>query len=121
MLDTPVPSQDGSRKLNCLIEGECIVFSVTVGRDWNVGELKKEIKSERALGILKDVGPHTLEMWKVNIDLKTHDEDSISHLRLEEIGEGVEELTWMSILEYWPDQPPTTHLHIIVKIPATGE
>ena len=89
MLDTPVPSQDGSRRLKCVIEGECIVFSVTVGRDWVVGKLnlKKEIKEERAQGVLKNV-------------IK---------------------LTWRAILTYWPDQPPTTHLHIIVKIPATGE
>ncbi|KAF8236631.1 hypothetical protein L208DRAFT_1251067, partial [Tricholoma matsutake] len=117
---TQVPSQDGSRKLKCLIEGECIVFSVTVGRDWDVGELKESVQSKRALDTLKDVGPHTLELWKVNIDLETHDKRSINHLKVENL-EGVDELTWRSILEYWPDQPPATHLHIIVKIPATGE
>ncbi|KAF8227067.1 hypothetical protein L208DRAFT_1405999 [Tricholoma matsutake] len=67
----------------------------------------------------RDVGAHTLELWKVNIDLKPHDRHTISHLQVENL-EGVEELTWMSILEYWPDQPPTMHLHIIVKIPATA-
>ncbi|KIM89727.1 hypothetical protein PILCRDRAFT_2038 [Piloderma croceum F 1598] len=39
-----------------------------------------------------DVGPHTLELWKVNIDLKTHYKHSLSHLKLENL-EGVEELT----------------------------
>jgi hypothetical protein len=67
MLDTPVPSQDGSRRLNCLIEGESIIFPVTVERNWVVGDLKKEIKRERALGTLKDVDPHTLELWKVSV------------------------------------------------------
>jgi hypothetical protein len=66
MLDTPVPSQDVSLELSCLIEGESIVFEVTVGRNWGVSALKKAIKSERALGTLKDVGPHTLELWKVS-------------------------------------------------------
>ena len=66
MLDTQVPSQDGSRRVNCLIEGESIVFPVTVGRDWVVGELKEAIQSKRVLGTLKDVDPHTLELWKVS-------------------------------------------------------
>jgi hypothetical protein len=65
MLDS-VPSQDSSLRLNCLIEGESIVFSVTVGRDRVVRELKKFIQNERALGTLKVVGPHTLELWKVS-------------------------------------------------------
>jgi len=41
-------------------------FEVTVGRDWVVSALKKEIKMERALGVLKDVDPHALELWKVS-------------------------------------------------------
>jgi Crinkler effector protein N-terminal domain len=64
MLGTPVPSQDGSYKLICLIEGETIIF--TAGRDWVVGKLKKKIKKERGLGTLKDVDPQTLELWKVS-------------------------------------------------------
>jgi Crinkler effector protein N-terminal domain len=58
MFDTPVPSQHGSRQLNCLIEGESIIFTVFVGRDWNIRKLKKEIKKEREM----DVDPHTLEL-----------------------------------------------------------
>ncbi len=52
-------------RLKCLIEGEDIVFSVTAVRDDEVSDLKEFIKSERALS-LKDVGPHTLELWKVS-------------------------------------------------------
>ena len=66
MIDNPVPSQDGSRKLSCLIEGEPIVFAVTAGRDWVVSELKNAIKKERELDTLKNVGPHTLALWKVS-------------------------------------------------------
>jgi hypothetical protein len=61
MLDTLV-----SRKLNCLIEGESIVFQVTVERDWGIGPLKELIQSKRTLDTLKDVDPHTLELWKVS-------------------------------------------------------
>jgi len=64
MLDAPIPSPDGSSRLNCLIEGESIVFVVTVGRDCVVSDLKKVIQSKRALDTLKD--RHTLELWKVS-------------------------------------------------------
>ena len=60
------PIQDGSRQLHCLINGESIVFVVTVGCDCVVSELKEEIQRKRAMGILKDVDPHTLELWKVS-------------------------------------------------------
>ena len=53
-------------RLNCLIKGEDIVFSVTAVCDYEVSDLKKFIQSKRALGSLKDVGPHTLELWKVS-------------------------------------------------------
>ncbi|KIL57064.1 hypothetical protein M378DRAFT_422134 [Amanita muscaria Koide BX008] len=66
MLGTPVPSQDGSRRFNCLIEGESIVFPVTMGRDCEVSQLKEAIQSERALSALKGIDPHTLEVWKVS-------------------------------------------------------
>src|SRR6266550_6120514 len=66
ILDTPVPSRDGSLRLNCLIEGESIVFVVTMKHDDVVSDLKKVVQSERALGALKHVGPHTLELWKVS-------------------------------------------------------
>jgi len=32
--------------------------------------LKKEIQRERAMGTLQDVGPHTLELWRVCISNK---------------------------------------------------
>jgi len=66
MFATSVSSQDGSRQLNCLIEGESIVFLVTVGRDCVVSDLKKVIQQKRALDTLNGVGPHTLELWKVS-------------------------------------------------------
>ncbi|KAF8343673.1 hypothetical protein F5887DRAFT_281993 [Amanita rubescens] len=46
-------------RLKCLIEGEVTVFPVTVAM-----RLKKSIQKERAPDSLKDVGPHTLELWK---------------------------------------------------------
>jgi hypothetical protein len=53
-------------QLNCLIEGEDIVFVIPVEPDDHVSKLKGAIQSERAMDSLKDVGPHTLELWKVS-------------------------------------------------------
>ena len=55
-----------SLQLNCLIEGEAIVFLVDVVRNIAVSGLKEAIQSKRILDSLKDVGPHTLELWKVS-------------------------------------------------------
>ena len=53
-------------RLNCLIEGEDIVFPVTAVCDDDVSNLKQSIQRTRALDSLKDVGLHTLEWWKVS-------------------------------------------------------
>lgn len=63
-------------KLLCLIEGESIVFGVEVPRDSDVSDLKKVIKGERKYDTLKDVGPHTLEMWKVRVIVPCKSTDS---------------------------------------------
>ncbi len=51
-------------RLKCLIEGEYIVFPVTVARNEEVSDLKKVIQHEG--GPLKDVHPYYLELWKVS-------------------------------------------------------
>jgi len=38
-----------------------------------------------------NVDPYTLELWKVNIDVETHDEHSFNHLRPGNL-EGIEEV-----------------------------
>ncbi|KAF8638438.1 hypothetical protein AX14_010188 [Amanita brunnescens Koide BX004] len=119
MLDAPAQNQDGSRRLKCLIEGEFDVFPVTVGSG-PVSQLMKEIKRERELSTLKDVDPTTLDLYKVNIDLNTHDRHSRSRLALESI-ENEKLKSWETILHYWPDQPRYDHLHIIVKGLVPGE
>ena len=55
-----------TRRLKCLIAGEAIVFSVIVACDDEISDLKELIRSKRALGRLKDIDPHTLELWKVS-------------------------------------------------------
>ena len=46
-----------SLQLNCLIEGEDIVFPVTVVRDDEVSDLKEKIQSKRALASMKGQKP----------------------------------------------------------------
>jgi hypothetical protein len=58
--------QASSYQLLCLIEGESVVFPVEVACSAIVGQLKKVIQAERALGSLKNVDPHALELWKVS-------------------------------------------------------
>jgi len=66
MFASCVPSQDGSRRLNCLIEGESVVFTVEESCRIEIGDLKEGIQRKRAMVILKDIDPHTLELWKVS-------------------------------------------------------
>ncbi|KIM82078.1 hypothetical protein PILCRDRAFT_88854 [Piloderma croceum F 1598] len=39
----------------------------TMGHNCVVSELKEEIQRRRAMGILKDIDPHTLELWKQKV------------------------------------------------------
>ena len=75
MFAIPVLSQDGSRRLCCLIESKSVVFTVEDSCRIEIGDLKKVIQRKRAMGILKDIDPHTLELWKVS---------AINELRCEE-------------------------------------
>ncbi len=63
MLGTP-QGRDAPPLLNCVIEGESIVFPIAARRDYAVGEFKEVIQEKRALDTLKDA--HTLELWKVS-------------------------------------------------------
>lgn len=54
-------------RLNCLIEGEDIAFTINAtGDDSNVYDVKKSIQKRRALDTLQDADPHDLELWKVS-------------------------------------------------------
>ncbi|KIM47458.1 hypothetical protein M413DRAFT_200359 [Hebeloma cylindrosporum] len=116
MLTTSVPCQDVSLMLWCLIENESVVFPVEVPRSFMIGSLKEIIQRKR--DTLKDVGPHILELWKVDIDLEGRPEHSVSQLELSSL-QGAEKLaSWESVERYWSNQPPTKHLHIIVNAAA---
>lgn len=65
MHDISVPINNKFCQLNCLIQGDCVVFPVRVECNLGVGGLKEVIQSKRAMGVLKDIDPHPMEVWKV--------------------------------------------------------
>ncbi len=76
LANTSVQNQGSSlpRRLICCITNESNIFIVTLDNDLAVSDLRKVIQRERALDVLKNVGPHILELWKVS---------TIDHLRCE--------------------------------------
>ncbi|KAF8637770.1 hypothetical protein AX14_010268, partial [Amanita brunnescens Koide BX004] len=116
MLDAPAQDQGDSRELNCLIEGESNVLQVIVAIHKKVGDLQEAIKS-RAAHTFKNVDSYNVVLCKVDIDLNTHDDHSLSRLVLESI-EKEKLQSWKSILHYWPDQPRNDDLHVIIKAPV---
>ncbi|KIL63401.1 hypothetical protein M378DRAFT_669616 [Amanita muscaria Koide BX008] len=118
MPETPV-----SRRLWCLIEGESShdIFSVTVGRDCEVSDLKIAIKSKLP-NTLKGIGPHTLELWKPNNSIPLT--DALDE-RIRSLGDNLSQFSNEldpsdNIFSIFPKQPGNDleHLHIIVKVPA---
>ena len=83
----PSQPEDGSRRLRlrCVVEREHepVVFNVEEPCRIDICDLKEVIQKKRALDILKDVGPHTLELWKVSA-----------------IDESRCEVTWLSSLPF---------------------
>ncbi|KAF8807199.1 hypothetical protein BYT27DRAFT_7031094, partial [Phlegmacium glaucopus] len=110
-------------RLQCLIKGESIVFPVTLGQNDDVGGLKEIVHSKRALDTLKDVGPHTLELWKPRdsdpIAAKPRN-DLVERIGLlgDDLSKFADELEAVdSVFDTFPTQPPSDYIHIIVKVP----
>ncbi|KAM6495491.1 hypothetical protein JOM56_008197 [Amanita muscaria] len=112
-----------SRQLKCLIEGEDIVFLVPAVQNDEVSNLKKSIQKERARSSLKDIDPHTLELWKPKDSNPIAAERSTLVERIELLGDiskFADELDPSeTVFSIFPKQPPREHIHIIVKVPHT--
>jgi len=142
MFATSVPSQDGFPWLNCLIENDPFLFPVEGSYCAPIGVLKEAIQRMRAMDILKDVGPHTLDLWKVSaIDESRRevssqhfqpkdsnpilaDETAVEHIRSlgDDLSKVADKLNPAHpLLSIFPSQPPNGHLHVIVKLGVTGE
>jgi Crinkler effector protein N-terminal domain len=49
----------------CLVDVDHIPFKITAPLDADVADMKKLIQEERKYDVLREVGPHTLILWKV--------------------------------------------------------
>ena len=144
MLSTQALGQDNSRRLKCLIVGESTVFTVTVYRDEpEVSDLKKVIQREGAP--LENVHPYNLELWKVSTidDLQCEVTplffqpkgsvapifampDNTLRQRIKSMEDGLSVFADKldpsdSIFSIFSTQPDKEYIHIIVKVPPTGE
>ena|ERR1051325_4604557 len=101
--------------LLCLVKGNTTAkaFSVKIGRDETISELKKTIKAEKAPEF--DSFPaNKLKLWKVEIP--DEQEDALLNLSLQENAL----LPTREIGEYWT-KPPKKHIHVIVETPEMFE
>jgi hypothetical protein len=140
-MSTSVPSQDSSRRVNCLIEPESIVFIAIVGPDCAVSELKEVVQLKRAMSILKDIDPHKLELskvsaidesrcevtWLSSLPFQPNDSNPITAKPADTLAECIrscltDELDPTdTIFSIFPTQPPGENVHIIVKVPDNCE
>jgi hypothetical protein len=146
MFATSVPSQDGSHRPNCL-NGKSIVFLVTMGHNYVVSNLKEEIQGKRAMGVLKNIDSHTLELWKVSainesrckviwlssLLFQLNDSNPITTKladtlakRVQSLGDSLSKFAnkpdpMDTLFSIFPHQPSSKYVHIIVKVTATGE
>ena len=140
---------DDDLRLLCIIEGEAEAFPIDIGESsWRnpkfiVGDLKKKIQEERKNDSLAGVGAHILILWKVRCyrrivmlvgiayspSFQPEDRNPIDVKpkqtlpeRVASVREPEEELDPTdSVLTIFPEQPSLDHLHIVVRIPDTGE
>jgi len=127
------------RKLNVLVEGESLVFSIRVALADNASDLKKAVHQDRGYlqSVLRDhqklavskvgvvaVVRHSqltpADPPQVDIDLTPYITD-VDSLGLLEASNGQLLQPWETVSHHWPNQQPDNHLHVIVKLPATGE
>ena len=142
MFATSVPSQDGSRRLRCLIENELVVFNIEESCRIEIGDLKEVIQQKRAMDILKDIDPHTLDLWKVSaidesqcevtwlssLHFQPNDSNPITAKPADTLVERIESSGLSDqldptdpIFSIFPNQPPGGSVHVIVKVRDTGE
>jgi hypothetical protein len=135
MFATPVPSQDDSRKLRCVIESG-LVFTVEVPCRTEIRDLKEIIQRKRAQDILKGVSSEALELWKVSSIDESRCESSSAHFQpkdsnpilhdtvaehITSFGDSISRVADQleptdRLLSIFPSQPPHECVHVIVKV-----
>ncbi|KAK2462810.1 hypothetical protein APHAL10511_005201 [Amanita phalloides] len=109
-------SDDESRRLICLVKGDCHTFTVTVGINKQIYYLKDIIR-EKGINAAEPLLAKDLKLEKVDIDLTVHNYYSLSQLDIN--GENLR--GWDRISDHWLKQPDNKRLHILVKLPDTGQ
>jgi len=135
MFGSPVPSQDGSCKLRCVIEND-LVFIIEVPCRTKISDLKAVIQRKRATDLLKDVSPDALELWKVSAIDESRCESSSPHFQpkdsnpiiqetlaehVKSLGDSISRVADQlyptdCLLSIFPSQPPVEYVHVIVKV-----
>ncbi|PKK66638.1 hypothetical protein RhiirC2_784525 [Rhizophagus irregularis] len=102
--------------LLCLVKGNTLAnaFPVDIEKDQLVGHLKKVIKAEKHK-TFHGVEADELRLWKVEIG-GDHLDDQLKNLALN----NSDELSAINeIAEYWTENPPKKHIHVLVEPPAS--
>jgi hypothetical protein len=119
------------------------MFTVEEPCRTEIGDLRDIIQRKRAMDILKDIqGPYALELWKVSAIDESRCEVSSPHFQpkdsnliladktvaehIRSLGDSLSKVADKleptdPLFSIFPSQPASEHLHIIVKVRATGE
>jgi hypothetical protein len=97
--------------LLCLVKGNTAAnaFAVDIEREKLVSHLKKAIKAEKQ-NDFASVDADKLKLWKVGISDERND-------LLSDIPDQAELLASRDISDYWAEEPPKRHIHVIVNLP----
>ena len=97
-------------KLFCSIKDNSTPFSVTIGVNETIDDLKELIKNKNAPD-LNDINPVKLKLWRAEIP--DDQEIDFSSLAPED-----ELKPTRRINRYWEATPPEEHVHVLVKLLA---
>ncbi|KAF8621280.1 hypothetical protein AX15_007910, partial [Amanita polypyramis BW_CC] len=109
-----------SLQLNCLIEGEDIVFLVTAVSNDAVSDLKNEIKRQCAVSF-EGIDARHLELWKPKGAIEAEPEETLVE-RIGPLGHDFSKFavklgSSKTVFSIFPTQPPRDYIHIIIKVP----
>jgi Crinkler effector protein N-terminal domain len=102
--------------LLCLVHGDSAdhAFPVRIDKTLLIGDLKKEIKKEKAPEFDK-FAADKLNLWKV--DISYDDEDAVKQLVLK-VTNTVKKMSPLSkISKYFGDEPMEEHIHVVIQCP----
>ena len=99
----------------CLVHGTTTPFHVEIDSNKTVSHLKDAIKATMTPE-LDGWAAKGLRLWKVQIP--DNPDDLIKGQTLQDHSE-----LWPTrhLVQYWPDPPPSHHIHVMIKLPEPGK